>query len=130
MVQRGDRWSVPSPHHPDPDDDAWWSGLARFFRIDPGAAYARLDVPVLAVFGEYDRKMSGAQQATVLRRTLQRSGHPDHDVRLLSRASHGLMETIYDARGRREPFRRFVPGWHDRMVAWVMERVGLRVSGR
>lgn len=109
-------WSLP------PDGWEGWGRYRSYLGPDPLAMYRSLRAPVLVILGEYDRRVPGGIHATLLRRALQRAGHPDFEVRVLPGASHGLMEVEFDGDGERRPFRRFVPGWHDRMVEWVVER--------
>ena len=105
-------------------DAGSWDVYRSVLEVDPGAMLRELDVPALLILGERDRRLPGDYHAMRARRIFDRSDRPHQEVRVLPGASHGLMEVRTDSGGRRLPFDRFVPGWHDRMVRWVTTRVG------
>lgn len=117
------RRGLPEPDDPPAPEAGIWDGYRDVMSTDPTAMYRQLDVPILALLGEYDVRVPGGYHAYRLRRILERAGHTDHEIRVLPRASHGLMVVRFGGDGRRLPFRRFVPGFHEEMVEWVVEHV-------
>lgn len=125
------RRGLPEPDDPPTPQAGIWDGYRVVMSTDPTAMYRELDVPVLALLGEYDVRVPGGYHAFRLRLTLERAGHTDHEIRVLPRASHGLMVTRFGVDGGRLPFRRFVPGFHEEMVEWVVEHVeAMEAEGR
>ena len=108
-----------------PPDAGAWDVYREVLAVDPGRVLRELHAPVLLILGELDDRLPGDYHAMRARRISERAGREDRDVWVLPNASHGLMEVERDEDGARRPFRRFVPGWHGRMVRWVADRVGL-----
>lgn len=126
----GEDWRrrVGSPEdwaEPWPRDSPNWEGYRGVLEVDPGRLLRELEAPTLLVLGERDDRVPGDYHAMRARRIFERAGRRDrdHQAWVLPRASHGLM-VIERGGGERLPFRRFVPGWHGRMVRWVADRVG------
>lgn len=107
----------------EPDAGAW-DAYRSVLEVDPGAMLRELEAPVLLILGEVDGRLPGDYHAMRARRIFRRTGRPHQEAWVLPDASHGLMEVRTDSTGRRLPFARFVPEWHDRMVRWVAARVG------
>ncbi|HKI80603.1 MAG TPA: alpha/beta hydrolase [Pseudodesulfovibrio sp.] len=99
-----------------------WNGYRSLLELGTDEFFVSLDMPFLLVLGEYDDRLPGAYHASRLRWKLDEAGKSDYGIRVLPRASHGLMVTEFEE-GKRVPFRRFVPGWHREMVNWVVRQV-------
>ncbi|MDX1569691.1 MAG: alpha/beta hydrolase [Xanthomonadales bacterium] len=126
---RTDEWRNRIGHPSDwppvmPAESSAWDGYAAVLGADPQQLYRNIQAPLLVILGEYDHELPGHYHASRLRWALEQSGHQHHEIRVLPKASHGLMETEFDESGQRRPFRRFVPGWHQAMVEWVVQQVG------
>ena len=105
-------------------DAGSWDVYRRVLEVDPGAMLRDLEMPALLILGELDGRLPGDYHAMRARRIFERTARPHQEAWVLPAASHGLMEVRTDSAGRRLPFDRFVPGWHDRMVRWVAARAG------
>jgi len=105
-------------------DAASWDVYRSVLEVDPGPMLRKLEMPALLILGERDGRLPGDYHAMRARRIFDRTARPHQEAWVLPAASHGLMEVRTDSVGRRLPFDRFVPGWHDRMVRWVAARTG------
>ena len=95
----------------------YWDVYRENLVVDPREHYARLGIPTLVVLGERDdRLLIGRHRAEY--EHLVASGR-DLTLWVIPEASHGLMLGPGNALG-------YPPGLHERLVAWVKERVGLR----
>jgi pimeloyl-ACP methyl ester carboxylesterase len=97
-----------------------WEKYAHMLGFDPAPYWERYRGPVLARYGEQDSSVPAARNAYALRRALERGGNRKSTVEIVPDADHeGL-----DASKRDADFVQFVPGYLDRPLQWVLERVG------
>lgn len=107
------------------DEDPWWRWYRSKLDFDPVPLWARLDVPVLAVWGGADLVVDADRNARLLERALPDDGTRDLTIRILPGADHGLQLPAghrADTGGRWD-WHRFGPGAMDTMIAWARARV-------
>ncbi|HSW28361.1 MAG TPA: alpha/beta fold hydrolase [Longimicrobiales bacterium] len=111
-------WRASFPVRQLPAADArYWDVYRENLVVDPRDHYARLRIPTLVVLGEADdRLLIGRRRAEYER--LAESG-VDLTLWVIPEASHGLMLGPGNALG-------YPPGLHERLMAWVKERAGVR----
>jgi len=99
-----------------------WDGF-----YDPGAVIGSLDMPVLALFAEYDAQVNPSQGMDIYSGARDRSGHPMFRVQLIHGADHIMRAT--DTGSLREQNARYAkPGsacyadeYLDSLSAWLHE---------
>lgn len=126
-------WS-PTLARPDelPEGSRAWFRHAGY---DPVPVAEALEVPVLHVFGAKDRHVPVAASVRALETAYARSGHPDATIRVFPDAGHAIqtvegeaecLRCIREAHGAGEmPRLTFAPGYHELLIAWLTERLGL-----
>ncbi len=94
-----------------------------FLDHDPASALRRVDVPVLALFGELDLQVPPEVNREPMAEALADAGNEDVTIRVLPNANHLFIpaETGSPAEyGRLE--KRFVPGFLELIGEWIGER--------
>lgn len=89
--------------------------------FDPAAALARLDVPLLALWGAHDRTAPAAESARVAARALDRPGGPPLSVRVFPGADHDL-RAVEAGAGRHA----LAPGYAEAVADWIAAVAGGR----
>jgi hypothetical protein len=102
----------------------YWDGYRGLLTVDPRDLYSQLSIPILVILGEEDDRILVEKNRRALVAAGREAGNPDFTVWVLPRATHGLMEVEAGPDGEAGPFQRFVPGFHDAMIDWLLERVG------
>lgn len=95
-----------------------------FWYFDPMPDYARVRVPMLAVFGDRDAFVPVAKSAQLLEQALQQAGNRDYEIRVLPRAAHGLWETELENGQHAARTRGFHPEYFPTLTRWL-QRQGL-----
>ena len=117
----GERWfnyvAVPQKNH---WFWRWWRLRGGY---DPIPALEMIRCPVLVLLGEVDRNIPSKASAAAYERVFKKSGNTDYTIRILPKANHGLLEgeTGFDSESPR--LNRFVLGYMDGMVSWLLKRV-------
>jgi uncharacterized protein len=96
-----------------------------FLDYDPAPTLARVQVPVLAIFGEKDLQVPAAANQRVMEEVFAKSGHKDHRIVVMPGANHlyqlaGTGSVSEYATLRKE----FLPGFLDLLATWIGERTG------
>lgn len=101
--------------------DPWF----RFFlRYDPGQDWARVRVPVLAVFAEHDLQVDPESNRGPLREAFERAGNEQVTIVTLERANHLFLESdTGDPLAYAELEMAFAPGFLDTVTRWLVEHV-------
>lgn len=100
-------------------------GFRDLIRYDPGPAFARVDVPVLVVFGTNDLAVMPAENAAPVLAALAASPSGDVTVRVIEGLNHWLQpsETGTDEEAARTETT-LDPELLDELAAWVRDRAG------
>lgn len=104
--------------------------LCHIIGFEPGPYLARIQSPVLALFGELDPMAPPEPNADLIRSTLRKAGNDKVTVHVLPRANHqfwaahtGLRDEYPDLRAE------YVPGFLDLIGDWVVEQAARPLSG-
>ena len=68
-----------------------------FWYFDPLPSYAKVTVPMLAVFGDRDAFVPVERSVALLRQALAQASNRDHQITILDHAAHGLWATDLDS---------------------------------
>lgn len=85
------RMAKAPPGCQEPMSEARWYFAMRNLNADVRTHLPQVRVPVLALFGAYDRNVDVTQSLSVYRTLLHQSGDPRSAVRLFPNADHGLI---------------------------------------
>ena len=106
--------------------DAVRSQWFRFFLdYDPALALEKVDVPVLALFGELDLQVPPEVNKGPMEEALARSGNGDVTFFTFPRANHLFLTATTGSPNEYPTMEKvFVPGFLEMMSEWILERVG------
>ncbi|KQW43378.1 MULTISPECIES: S9 family peptidase [unclassified Roseateles] len=99
-----------------------------FWYFDPMPSYARVKVPMLAVFGDRDAFVPVERSVTLLRQALAQAGNRDHQITILDHAAHGLWATDLDSGHKAATTTGFHADYFPTLVRW-MKAQGLTGTG-
>ena len=120
----------------EPMSESRWNFARRNLGADVRSSLAGVRVPVLALYGEYDRNIDVEQSLAVYRGLLGNSANRHSAVRLFPKADHGLIPVErpvqVDGRGSLNNILRllrieflgeeaFAPGFIDAQLDWLRE---------
>jgi hypothetical protein len=101
----------------------WWKF---FLDYDPAPTLAKVQVPVLALFGEKDLQVPAAANQRVMEEVFARSGHKDHRIVVMPGANHLYQQASTGSVSEYATLKKeFVPGFLDLLTTWIGERAGL-----
>jgi pimeloyl-ACP methyl ester carboxylesterase len=96
-----------------------------FLDYDPAPVLAKLQVPVLAVFGGKDLQVPAAANQRVMEEVFAKSGRTDSRVVVLPGANHLFQQANTGGMSEYATLKKeFVPGFLDLLTAWIGDRVG------
>jgi pimeloyl-ACP methyl ester carboxylesterase len=104
-----------------PRDNWFWSyykGIAEYNAADH---WAKVNVPVLLIYGERDMLVPVAQSISNIDRALNKAGNNDYTIIMLPRASHAF--NIAPEAGQPFEWWRMSSGFPDLLTAWINQRM-------
>lgn len=105
--------------------DAWFR---RYYRMlmdfDPGPYWPRVKCPVLFFYGELDANVPAAESWPPIAAGLRKGGNTRVTQVVLPGANHLLLAAKTGAREEYPGLSHFVPGYFDRMAAWLRRNDG------
>jgi len=113
------RW-YPMLHVP-PKDNWFWAYYRRIADYNATDYWAKVNVPVLLIYGERDQLVPVAQSITNIDRALNRAGNKDYTLLMLPRASHAF--NIEPEAGQPFEWWRLAMGFPDLLTAWINQRI-------
>lgn len=126
---------------PDKQDHPAWAHLRRSYFYDPAPALKSLRSPLLAIHGELDTPKGVTANVDATRsimtaagkRETSITGNPGKDgfvVKVYPRGVHNLMEAPEPEKSAWIRSKRFVPGFFDGNVDWMVRQSRARASAR
>jgi len=116
---RTTKW-YPMLHVP-PKDDWFWSYYRRIADYNAADYWAKVNVPVLLIYGERDIYVPVAQSVLNIDRALNKAGNYDYTIIMLPRASHAF--NIEPDAGQPFEWWRMALGFPDLLTAWINQRM-------
>jgi pimeloyl-ACP methyl ester carboxylesterase len=101
----------------------WFRSLLGY---DPSDDWARVQVPVLAVFAEKDAQVLAEQNASGLQAALESAGNEDFEITTIADANHLFQRSetgAFAEYGQLEP--EFIEGFLDTVIEWITVRAGV-----
>ena len=95
-----------------------------FLTYDVGQDWAKITVPVLALFGGLDVQVDVDQNSPALKAALEKAKNPDVTVKVFPDANHLFQKaTTGSVQEYATLPADFVPGFLDTIANWLLERV-------
>lgn len=93
---------------------------------DPIPALTRVNVPVLAFWGDRDTYLPVPETIANVERALRQAGHGDHTIRVFAGTSHSILETSSGTPSSGGTEHRFPPAVWELQRDWLLARVAVR----
>ncbi len=97
-------------------DNPWFKF---FLSYDPAPALAKVDVPVLAVFGGKDVQVAAAVNEPAMKTALDQGGNKTVTTKVYPEANHLMQPAVTGSPNEYATLKTFVPGFLDDMTAWI-----------
>jgi uncharacterized protein len=94
--------------------------------FDPAPIWEKINCPVLVLLGELDANVPTKISAEIINRGLKKGGNRDYTISILPKANHGLFEAETGFSTESPRLKRYVRGYMDGMVDWMLKRVSHR----
>lgn len=108
---------------PDTRDDPYFTFLRPLISYDPAPTLQRLQVPVLALFGELDNNILPEKNRAAWEAALSAGGNRDYILQILPRANHLLLEARVGNNAEMPSLERFVPQYFSTVQDWLATRI-------
>ena len=119
------RIGQPPDSLPETPDHPHWQVVRRSYFYDPAPTLRRLQLPVLALFGELDNNTVAEKNKAAWEAALKSSGNLDYTLLILPKANHGLFEARIGSNAETPSLRRFVPAYFTTVQDWLAKRLRL-----
>jgi uncharacterized protein len=96
---------------------------ANVLSYDPLPALARLQCPLLVLYGERDTIVPAVENRKLMEAVLRQSGHRDATIKVFESANHSFFAAITGGKREAAALKNLVPGYLDARVDWVRQRV-------
>jgi pimeloyl-ACP methyl ester carboxylesterase len=116
---RGTKW-FPVLHVP-PKDNWSWAFHKRVYDYNAADYWAKVDIPVLLIYGERDIYVPVAQSISNIDRALNKAGNKDYTIIMLPRASHAF--NVEPEAGQPFEWWHLSSGFPDLLTAWINQRM-------
>lgn len=116
---RNTKW-YPMLHVP-PKDNWFWSYYRRIADYNATDFWAKVNVPVLLIYGERDIYVPVAQSISNIDRALSKAGNNDYTIIMLPRASHAF--NIEPEAGQPFEWGHLASGFPNLLTAWINQRM-------
>lgn len=90
---------------------------------DPAPTIRRLQLPVLALFGELDNNILPEKNRAAWDAALTAGGHRDYLLRILPKANHAMLEAKVGTNAETKSLQRFVPAYSEVVLAWLSKHI-------
>jgi pimeloyl-ACP methyl ester carboxylesterase len=108
---------------PGTPDDPYWRSIRQWYFYDPAPTLRRLQVPVLALFGELDNNIVAGKNRAAWEAALKAGGHRDYTLAILPGANHYLWDAKLGTNAEMASLQRFVPTYFSTIAAWLEQRI-------
>lgn len=121
--KQGAEWLLSEPQPKD-----FWFRLMfrRVMDFDSIPYWKKVNVPVLAFFGEFDRTVPPEPSKTILENTLKQAGNRNVETRILPKANHLFLSSESGVRTEYPALKSFVPEYFAQMTKWLISRAILK----
>src|SRR5262249_25334254 len=117
----GEKWYSEAPIL---EKDGW--RLRKFHlmsQFDPAPLWQAMTIPVLAIYGGRDTHVPPSKNAATLGSDLRKAGNKSYKIVIFPNANHEGLETKQGESENDAGFKRFVPGYFNVEINWLIESV-------
>jgi pimeloyl-ACP methyl ester carboxylesterase len=104
-------------------DDPYWGLVRRLYFYDPAPTLRRLQLPVLAIFGELDNNIVAEKNRAAWDAALKAGGNRDYTLQILPKADHLQLEAKVGSNAEMASLQRFVSAYFTTVRDWLSQRV-------
>jgi uncharacterized protein len=105
-----------------PQEDETWRAGSKGMDFDPTFLWEHMSIPVLAIFGEFDKSTPARESAHRIEQALQKSGNKNFTIKIYPKADHGLW--VSPGGDDAWDWDRPALGWLEQMVFWLQKQGG------
>lgn len=109
--------------HVPPKDDWFWSYYKRIANYNAADYWAKVNVPVLLIYGERDMYVPVERSVLNIDRALNKAGNHDYTIIMLPRASHAF--NIEPEAGQPCEWWHMASGFPDLLTGWINQRMNM-----
>jgi pimeloyl-ACP methyl ester carboxylesterase len=117
------RMGSPPDTFPGTPDHPYWQFIRRLYFYDSAPTLQRLQLPILALFGELDNNILAEKNKQAWERALKAGGHRDYALRILPKANHLQLEAKLGSNAEMASLRRFVPAYFTTLKEWLAQHI-------
>jgi uncharacterized protein len=117
------RIGAPPDTFPATPDHPYWQFIRRLYFYDPTPTLRRLQLPVLALFGELDNNILAKKNRAAWEAALKLAGNRDYTLRVLPKANHDQFEAKVGSNAEMASLQRFVPEYFTTIEDWLAKRI-------
>ncbi len=121
--KQGAEWLLSEPQ---PKDFWFRSMFRRIMDFDSVPYWQKVNVPVLAFFGEFDRTVPPEPNKTILENTLKKLGNINVETHVLPKANHLFLKSESGVRTEYPALKSFVPEYFTKMTKWLISKAILK----
>jgi pimeloyl-ACP methyl ester carboxylesterase len=104
-------------------DHPHWDVIRRSYFHDPIPTLRRLQVPILALWGELDNNILAEKNKSAWEAALRAGGNQDYTLRILAKANHAQWEAKVGSNAEMKSLDRFVPAYFTTIQDWLANRI-------
>lgn len=118
---RGERWLAYT--NPPNDFERWRRRFESGMIYDPAPALEKLNIPILAYWGDKDTNLPVPETVAVFRRAMAKAGNKNYVVRIYPKASHSLLVSDSGSPSTGGKEKNFVSGLWKMKIDWLLKHL-------
>lgn len=115
-------WTHTGSFPPTTSTHWFWQMYGAGADYDPGPTLRDLEIPLLAIWGEFDLQTSPAPNIARLEKFLAEGAHPDYTLRVIPRGEHTLWRVEGDDPEEFQHVVTYVPEYFELLTRWLEAR--------
>ncbi len=113
----------PPDSFPATQDHPYLQLIRPMITYDPAPTIRKIQLPVLAIFGELDNNIMPEKNRAAWEAALRAGGHRDYRLEILPKANHLLLEARVGNNAEMKTLQRFVPVYFEVVRAWLGQHI-------
>jgi pimeloyl-ACP methyl ester carboxylesterase len=109
----------PPDTFPGTPDSPYFQMIKRLYFVDPKPALRRLQIPVLAIFGELDNNILVEKNQAGWLEALKAGGNHDYTLRVVPKANHAQLEARTGSNVEMKTLQHFAPAYITTVQEWA-----------
>lgn len=108
---------------PGSPNDSYWRSIRNLYFYDPAPTLRKLQIPVLAFFGELDDNILAEKNKTAWESALHVGGNRDYTLQILPKADHLMLEAKVGNNAEMPTLQRFSPVYFATLEGWLAKHI-------